>query len=207
MVKTIGNPLSWGAKAVAGAGSTVADAATHLGEETPAEPVVRTITNADLREAVRRGIDDFSAVRSDVIFLVVIYPILGVLLAFGAARGNMLPLVFPLTAGFTLLGPLAGVALYEISRCRERGGLRSAASTCAWPGTCARRRIRCAPRSRRACARPAPGCACCISGARTTSSGRAPRARRWRQTGAITGAARWHTGRCGVPSAAAMRWS
>ena len=65
--------------------------------------------------------EDFGASRTDVIFLCVIYPLLGLLLARVASGYDMLPLVFPLASGFALLGPLAAVGLNEMSRQRELG--------------------------------------------------------------------------------------
>ena len=49
------------------------------------------------------------------------YPIVGVLLTWMALDRNLLPLVFPVMAGFALLGPVAAVGLYEMSRRRELG--------------------------------------------------------------------------------------
>jgi uncharacterized membrane protein len=76
---------------------------------------------ADLRWALARGFDDFGASRTDVIFLCVIYPLIGLLLARLAFGYEMLPLVFPLASGFALIGPLAAVGLNEMSRQREQG--------------------------------------------------------------------------------------
>ncbi|HEY7578267.1 MAG TPA: DUF2189 domain-containing protein [Acetobacteraceae bacterium] len=87
-------------------------------DDTP--PVVRRIGVADLRDALGRGWADFQANRTDVIFLCIIYPIVGLILS-RAVSGGLLPLLFPLASGFALVGPLAGVGLYEMSRRRERG--------------------------------------------------------------------------------------
>lgn len=121
MVRTIGNPLSWTAKALFGAGRTTRDIAETLGSEGTAPPAVTQIGMGDLREALRKGMDDFMTFRSDVLFLVAIYPVIGICLALLAFDRSLLPLIFPMAAGFALLGPLAGVGLYEMSRRREAG--------------------------------------------------------------------------------------
>ena len=79
-------------------------------------PSVRKIGPADLKDSLAKGIDDFLAMPSSLVFLGMIYPIVGIFLA-----GYALPLLFPLMAGFALVGPFAGIGLYEISRCRELG--------------------------------------------------------------------------------------
>ena len=87
----------------------------------PTHPSVRRIGPADLRDALAKGLDDFVALPTFSIFLVLIYPIVGLILFRLAFGYDMLPLVFPLIAGFTLIGPLAAIGLYELSRRRERG--------------------------------------------------------------------------------------
>lgn len=87
----------------------------------PARPVVRHIAPADLLQALARGLDDFSAMPSHAIFLCVIYPLLGLWLVSIASGYSMLPLAFPLAAGFALIGPFAAIGLYELSRRREAG--------------------------------------------------------------------------------------
>jgi uncharacterized membrane protein len=87
----------------------------------PADPAIRRITPADLTDALRKGWADFSAMPSHAIFLCVIYPVVGIVLlqlTFGYA---VLPFLFPLAAGFALIGPIAALGLYELSRRREAG--------------------------------------------------------------------------------------
>lgn len=121
MVKTIGNPLTWTARNIAGAAEHVTQSVERIGGEEKAVPRVLRLTNDDIRAALRKGYEDFKAARADVMFICLIYPVLGVLLAGFGFNANLLPLVFPVAAGFALLGPFAAVGLYEVSRRREKG--------------------------------------------------------------------------------------
>jgi uncharacterized membrane protein len=87
----------------------------------PTRPVVRHITPSDLSHALARGIDDFVAMPSHAVFLCVIYPFLGLIMIAATLGNGMLPLAFPIAAGFALVGPLAAIGLYELSRRREAG--------------------------------------------------------------------------------------
>jgi uncharacterized membrane protein len=86
-----------------------------------AQPQIRTIGFADLKEALARGLDDFLAMPSHAVFLCLIYPVVGFVLFRWVLGANVLPLLFPLAAGFALIGPLAALGLYEMSRRREQG--------------------------------------------------------------------------------------
>lgn len=123
MPKVIGNPLSWSVGAVSATGRHMGGVADHLAlKEDAAPPRVRRLELEDLRGALRAGVADFTACRSDVIFLCLLYPLIGGLLAWAAFSGNLLPLIFPILSGFALVGPVAAVGLYEMSRQREAGG-------------------------------------------------------------------------------------
>jgi uncharacterized membrane protein len=82
---------------------------------------VRSIGSSDLKEALAKGLDDFLAMPTFALFIVLIYPIIGLALLMIVFGYNLLSLIFPLAAGFPLIGPLAAIGLYELSRRRERG--------------------------------------------------------------------------------------
>ncbi|WP_116598185.1 DUF2189 domain-containing protein [Primorskyibacter marinus] len=121
MAQTIGNPLSWAANALHGTGQSLGHAAESVGGESKSRPVVNDITMGDVRAALRSGMDDFTHFRSDVVFLVVLYPLIGIALAYMAFNRGLMTMIFPMAAGFALLGPVAGIGLYELSRRREAG--------------------------------------------------------------------------------------
>ena len=128
---TIRNPIEWGLdqlKLVNLAAGSTGRSLRRTGENLHSPlPAVRRIGATDLRDVLARGLDDFGAYRTDVIFLCVIYPVVGLVLQRLAFDYDMLPLLFPLASGFALVGPFAAVGLYEMSRRREQGG------NVAWP--------------------------------------------------------------------------
>ncbi|SDG69466.1 DUF2189 domain-containing protein [Alloyangia pacifica] len=119
---TIGNPLSWAAQQLSAAGSHVSAATRELGTDHAHTPRrVRTMAMSDISDSLRAGWEDFKACRSDVLFIVLIYPVMGLLLMGMAFHQALLPLLFPMAAGFAIIGPMAAIGLYEMSRKREMG--------------------------------------------------------------------------------------
>jgi uncharacterized membrane protein len=120
----IRHPVEWGADQLRTANLAVERASHSLhapADAAAARPAVRKIEVADLADVLASGLRDFGAYRTDVIFLCIIYPLAGLILAALAFGYDMLPMLFPLASGFALLGPVAAVGLYEMSRRREQG--------------------------------------------------------------------------------------
>jgi uncharacterized membrane protein len=90
-----------------------------FGDPTPT--VARELSLSDLSDALRLGWEDFKAIPSHAVILCVIYPVLGLVLFRLVLGYSVLPLLFPLAAGFALIGPFAAIGLYELSRRRELG--------------------------------------------------------------------------------------
>jgi uncharacterized membrane protein len=121
----IKHPAEWGAVQIAATSHVLLSAGQaliHTDVDSSLSPIkVQRISYADLGDALREGWDDFLALRDDVVFLCLIYPLAGVALAYLLSSSGLLPLIFPVFSGFALLGPFAAVWLYEMSRRREQG--------------------------------------------------------------------------------------
>ena len=61
------------------------------------------------------------SMRGDLIFIGLLYPLIGVVAATAILGGPLLPLLFPIIAGIGLLGPVAAIGFYEMARRREQG--------------------------------------------------------------------------------------
>jgi uncharacterized membrane protein len=84
-------------------------------------PVVRPIGLADLKDALAKGLDDFWAMPTHVAFLSLMYPVVCLVLGSMTLGHDLVPDLYPLAAGFAIVGPFAAIGLYELSRRRELG--------------------------------------------------------------------------------------
>ena len=125
MQQHIRNPIEWSWDQLKHTGQAV-DAAAHsmdgAWEAHEAAPLaVQRLEPSDLRDVLRKGFEDFGAYRTDVIFLCLFYPIVGIVLSRLIVGSGMLQLLFPLISGFAIIAPFFAVGLYEMSRRREAG--------------------------------------------------------------------------------------
>jgi uncharacterized membrane protein len=98
-------------------GQTATPASVGVEREIP----IRRITSHDLNAALREGFADFAAKRGDLVFIGLIYPIMGFLVSMAAMNMSVWPMVFPLAAGISILGPLVATGFYELAKRREAG--------------------------------------------------------------------------------------
>jgi uncharacterized membrane protein len=81
----------------------------------------RRIGPEDLNIALRQGLDDFQAMRGDLVFAGLIYTFIGLAAVVMTTNGPLMPFFLPVVGGVGLLGPVAAVGFYEMARRREDG--------------------------------------------------------------------------------------
>lgn len=104
---------------------TTAQVSQVARENRAVDPTVHQIKTADLFDAISKGFADFNAMPTHFVYLAIIYPIVTFSIAGFYGDLDMLPFLFPLLAGYTLLGPLLAIGTYELSRRREFGRFTS----------------------------------------------------------------------------------
>ncbi len=86
-----------------------------------AAPEIRRITVDDITAALREGADDFRAMPAFGMAIGAFFALGGMAMLWLALQAGMVVLVFPMLAGFALIGPFAAMGLYEGSRRRDAG--------------------------------------------------------------------------------------
>lgn len=89
---------------------------TDISASPPPLPSVRSITQADVRDALKAGLSDFQRAPSYSLFFGAVFAVFGVGLTLLLFQSGASYWVLLLAAGFPLIGPFAAVRLYEISR-------------------------------------------------------------------------------------------
>ncbi|WP_349371159.1 DUF2189 domain-containing protein [Salinarimonas sp.] len=102
-------------------GATPAEGSAEEPARRAYEPVVREITQDDVRAALSEGLSDFRAAPQYGLFFGAVYALGGIAIVLLTAYSGMGYLAYPLAAGFALIGPFVAVGLYEVSRRREAG--------------------------------------------------------------------------------------
>ncbi len=82
---------------------------------------VRQIGAEDLQWALSEGWRDFQSLRGDLLFIALLYPLIGLITAVAVVNDAALPLFFPFVAGLSILGPAVAAGFYELARRRESG--------------------------------------------------------------------------------------
>lgn len=102
---------------------------THHDEEATFEDIrlhasdikVRKITLKDLAQSLREGYEDYGAKPSSVPLLFLFYALFALVFTLFAFGQDLRYLLFPVAAGFTLIGPIVAIAFFAMSRRREQG--------------------------------------------------------------------------------------
>jgi uncharacterized membrane protein len=101
--------------------AAITDAAGQVAKPATAPFSIRPMSLNDIWEVLKLGFEDLRASRTDALTIAIIYPISGIFLASVIVVRAFLPFVFPICAGFALLGPMATLWFAAVSRQRERG--------------------------------------------------------------------------------------
>lgn len=84
-------------------------------------PNVRSITTADIRIALNEGLSDFKRAPIFGLFFGAVFSLVGIAITWILYKGEASYWIFPVAAGFPLIGPFAAVGIYEVSRRLEGG--------------------------------------------------------------------------------------
>lgn len=116
------SPIPAEVEAGAGAFGGRQAGAAKLARVPPPLPEIRRLSVGDLRTVLARGQADRRAIRTDALMLAAIYPLAGLCFAGIWATQTFLPFVFPICAGFALIGPAISLWFIAWSRAREHNG-------------------------------------------------------------------------------------